>query len=261
MRSREIASGVFARGMTGCRGFSPSGLRRREEKLVLNAPVHAIDWTPGHVKVQTGAGEFSAMQAVISLPLGVLQAGVVRFNPAPGAILEIARTLRMGQVCRLTLVFSKSFWPAEMSFLLTRELQPSVWWSAHPTASHSLTGWTGGPRAAELLALDPEELRRTACRSLERALQMESADVEALLVSFHMHPWQSDPYSLGGYSWIPAGALEQPARMAEPVASTLFFAGEHTDVTGHWGTVHAALGTGLRAARQVLEGRRLPGSG
>jgi monoamine oxidase len=40
--------------------------------------------------------------------------------------------------------------------------------------------------------------------------------------------------------------------MAEPECDTLFFAGEHTDTTGNWGTVHAALGTGLRAAEQVI---------
>jgi predicted flavoprotein YhiN len=43
--------------------------------------------------------------------------------------------------------------------------------------------------------------------------------------------------------------------MAEPVADTLFFAGEHTDVTGHWGTVHAAMRSGLRAAEQILSRR------
>jgi uncharacterized protein with NAD-binding domain and iron-sulfur cluster len=40
--------------------------------------------------------------------------------------------------------------------------------------------------------------------------------------------------------------------MAEPECNTLFFAGEHTDMTPNWGTVHAALGTGLRAAQQVF---------
>jgi uncharacterized protein with NAD-binding domain and iron-sulfur cluster len=43
--------------------------------------------------------------------------------------------------------------------------------------------------------------------------------------------------------------------MATPVAETLYFAGEHTDVTGHWGTVHAAIRSGLRAAQQVLNAR------
>jgi monoamine oxidase len=36
------------------------------------------------------------------------------------------------------------------------------------------------------------------------------------------------------------------------VESTLFFAGEHTDTSGHWGTVHGALRSGYRAAKQVL---------
>ena len=40
--------------------------------------------------------------------------------------------------------------------------------------------------------------------------------------------------------------------MTLPAADTLYFAGEHTDTTGHWGTVHGALRSGLRAARQLL---------
>jgi monoamine oxidase len=40
--------------------------------------------------------------------------------------------------------------------------------------------------------------------------------------------------------------------MTVPVEGLLFFAGEHTDVEGHWGTVHGALASGERAARQLL---------
>ena len=40
--------------------------------------------------------------------------------------------------------------------------------------------------------------------------------------------------------------------MTIPADNTLFFAGEHTDTTGHWGTVHAAIRSGQRAARQIL---------
>ena len=229
--------------------------------LRLDTPVHAIHWEPGRVTAYTGSGEFTATHAVITLPLGVLQAGTVRFEPAPGPMLEIARSLRMGQVCRLTLVFSHPIWPEEMSFLLTRELLPSVWWTAHPAASHSLTGWVGGPRCASLLALEPVTLYRETCSVLAQALQMEAGDVQALLVSAHTHDWQSDPHAFGAYSWIPVGALDQPRRMSEPIASTLYFAGEHTDTSGHWGTVHAALGSGLRAARQVLEEGRSPLTG
>jgi len=51
---------------------------------------------------------------------------------------------------------------------------------------------------------------------------------------------------------VPAGALDAPERMTHPVGDTLYFAGEHTDVTGHWGTVHAALQSGTLAAERLL---------
>ena len=34
---------------------------------------------------------------------------------------------------------------------------------------------------------------------------------------------------------MPAGALDAPERIARPVENTLYFAGEHTDTSGHWG--------------------------
>ncbi len=57
------------------------------------------------------------------------------------------------------MLFRERLWPEEMSFLLTPELLPRVWWTAHPAESLTLTGWVGGPRAAGLLGL-----ARGSCR-------------------------------------------------------------------------------------------------
>jgi predicted flavoprotein YhiN len=46
--------------------------------------------------------------------------------------------------------------------------------------------------------------------------------------------------------------LDAPQQLSEPVQHTLFFAGEATDYEGHTGTVHSALSTGQRAARQII---------
>ena len=73
-----------------------------------------------------------------------------------------------------------------------------------------------------------------------------------MLLSWHMHNWQSDDFARGAYSYVPVGALDAPKKMSQPVEDTLHFAGEHTDTSGNWGTVHAALATGVTAARQVL---------
>jgi monoamine oxidase len=72
------------------------------------------------------------------------------------------------------------------------------------------------------------------------------------LRSWHTHDWSADAYARGAYSYVPAGALDASDEMSVPVAGTLYFAGEHTDTSGHWGTVHGALRSGLRAARRVL---------
>jgi monoamine oxidase len=231
--------------------------------LRADTRVQRIDWRPGRVAVTTNQGSFSARRAVVTLPLGVLQSGRVVFEPAPGAILEQARRLHMGQVSRITLHLRERFWEtlppqpelSQLSFLFTRGGMPSVWWTTHPAPGRTLTGWTGGPRSAKLLGLSAEALGRLACDRLAEVFGLDTAYVREQMLGCSTHNWQADPNALGAYSYIGVGGMDAPARMAEPVAETLYFAGEHTDTTGQWGTVHAAMRSGLRAARQVLAAR------
>jgi len=48
-------------------------------------------------------------------------------------------------------------------------------------------------------------------------------------------------------------AVDASSAMTQPEADTFFFAGEHTDITGNWGTVHAAIRSGFRVATQILK--------
>ena len=222
--------------------------------LYLNTVVTAIDWKPGEVRVQTGNPEISelrASRAVIALPLGVLQSGSPAIRPETSASSAI-RKMAMGTAARITLLFRERFWQQaapEMSFLLTDEKPLPAWWTSHPAGSPALTGWAGGPRA--LAAPAGPELEKEVLASLARIFHRD--DLPSLLVSAHTHDWQSDPLSMGAYSYAPKGAAYASEELAQPVEDTLYFAGEHTDLTANWGTVHAALGSGLRAARQILE--------
>jgi monoamine oxidase len=116
-----------------------------------------------------------------------------------------------------------------------------------------LTAWSGGPAADRFKGLDTHAIAHIACGDLARIFGLSEKDVLDELVGHESHDWQRDPLSLGAYSWVPVGAVDASAKMAVPVEGTLFFAGEHTDTTGHWGTVHGALRSGMRAASQVLE--------
>jgi monoamine oxidase len=258
--------------------FLAAQFRAAGGELLLGRAVHGVEWQRGRVRVAAGSGadeqRLQARQALITVPLGVLQADGIAFAPRPGDILEQAQRLAMGEVVRVSLLFRERFWrdrrapsiPAEirgkladLSFLFTSAEVPPTWWTPNPAPTPMLTAWVGGPRAAQLrrsLAAsgDPHALPRRCLATLGGVFELPPAELEHLLVSSHEHDWSADPFARGAYSYVPAGALDAPAKLTVPVEETLYFAGEHTDVTGHWGTVHAALGTGMRAAEQMLRG-------
>lgn len=227
-------------------------------EIVLRAPVRSIEWRRGGVIVRTdsdAAREVRAKQAIVTLPVGVLQARAVKIVPEPGTILSSADQMAAGAAQRLVLVFRSAFWRTalpNLSFLFSRELKPRVWWTQSPRHTPVLTAWFGGPNAEAAHAAEPGELVARTLRALEAVFSLAEGSLDEELRSWHMHDWIADPFTRGAYSYAPAGAADASAQMAQPVEGTLFFAGEHTDTTGHWGTVHGALASGTRAARQVL---------
>jgi monoamine oxidase len=234
--------------------------------VLTGTPVKEIRWNAGEVEVITDAGKFIAPRVVITLPLGVLQSGSVTISPRPDSVLDAAKNLRMGQASRFTLLFSERFWeklepqPAlgELSFLFAFSEMPPVWWTPHPEVSHTITGWVGGPRSAALTGLDAKTLGNKACTTLGRIFGLRRERVQGLLKGCYTHDWQQNRFALGAYSYVATGGLDASRQMTEPVATTLFFAGEHTDITGNWGTVHAAMRSGLRVAAQILSRGRRP---
>ncbi len=233
-------------------------------KVLTGTPVKEIRWEQGRAEIVSDLWSFRATHVIVTLPLAVLQSGKVNIFPRPHQILEAAKRLRMGQARRFTLLFAERFWddlppqPAlsEMSFLFASSEMPPVWWTAHPETSHTITGWVGGPRSAALTGMDAKALCDKACTTLARIFGLRRQRIQELLKGCYTHDWQHDRFSLGAYSYVATGGLDASRQMTEPVAETLFFAGEHTDITGHWGTVHAAMRSGLRAAEQILSGGR-----
>jgi monoamine oxidase len=139
-----------------------------------------------------------------------------------------------------------------LSFLFSFETLPRVWWTPHPAESNALTGWVGGPDSERLLRLTQQQLGDLSCTQLAHIFSLDTQTVRRAFVSCHTYNWQRDGLFLGAYSYVPAGALDACSKMTLPTENTLFFAGEHTDTTGQWGTVHAAIRSGQRAAQQIL---------
>ena len=240
-------------------------------EIRLGCEVLGVRWSEGDVCVETTQGDVAGGQCIVTLPLGVLQRvnaeNKLWMEPEPAAI-EHARRLAMGDAERFTMVFRARWWESAgvldkealkaMSFLLTPQRMPPVWWSAHPELEGlpTLTGWVGGPKAKGLRGKSAEALGEAACGVLAEVFGVAEGLVRACLMATYRHDWAGDKWACGAYSYVPVGAMEAPAAMDVPEAGTMYFAGEHTDVTAHWGTVHAAVRSGLRVAEQVLESRK-----
>jgi monoamine oxidase len=78
------------------------------------------------------------------------------------------------------------------------------------------------------------------------------ARIQQRLIGAYLHDWQSDTFARGAYSYVIAGGRGARKRLAQPIANTLFFAGEATDYEGEAATVGGALQSGKRAAQRAL---------
>lgn len=247
------------------------GVPEGQSKLQLNTELTAVEWQAGSVTLRTasaltgGAGTISARRALLTLPLGVLQArkptpGAIHWKPVPGRVLEAASELAFGQVVRVVLRFRNAFWEdksdfANAGFFLSNETVFPTWWTPLAMRAPMLTGWSAGPHADDLLDKPKQVVMAEALASLARILGAPVEKIAGLLEKGYLHDWHGDPFARGAYSYVPAGALSARDALAEPVADTLYFAGEATELNGHSATVHGAIASGLRAARQIIQGR------
>ncbi|HWQ11839.1 MAG TPA: NAD(P)/FAD-dependent oxidoreductase [Roseiflexaceae bacterium] len=218
----------------------------------LETPVIRVRWGVDDVEAVTPGGTFAGRRAVVTLPLALLKAGAVAFDPSlPEEKRRAIGALAMAPAMKLLLRFTEPFWDPGMTFLTAHDPAP-VWWPVRRGAP-LLTAFLTGPRAARMAALGPEQ-------AIERALgvlaEVFGAHPRRLFAAGEMVDWGADPWARGGYSATPPGAHGMRAALASPCGA-LHFAGEATVTDDNPATVHGALASGERAAREIVEARVL----
>jgi len=235
----------------------------------LNKTVTSIFWQGTQVEVRTsGPDVYDASAALITLPLGILQArqdhGGIQFVPElPAAKQSAIEKLAVGNVIRMNLIFRERFWEdakvwdehgvavsfRNAGFFHNPDVPIPTWWTQMPLRAPLLVGWAGGPAADRLRS--EGALVDQAVSSLSLILHTSTAEIQTQLEASYVHDWHDDPFSRGAYSYVPVDGLEAQQVLSQPLGHKLFFAGEAT-CTGHVGTVHGAIQSGQRAAQEVL---------
>jgi monoamine oxidase len=278
MRAEQEIEGERAFRIHGGYNWLAKELRREAEQLgvVLHLRTVAEDirWNGQRVEITARThgtpAQFTAARAIVTLPLGVLQAaagenGALKFVPElpPEKKCALAK-LVMGQVNRVVLHFRQRFWDkiepphypgrtlSNLSFLFSREQPFPTWWTAMPEKSPLITAWAPADCAEQLSGRPELEMKQKALKILGKILGQNADALEQLCDAVYWHDWQDDSFARGAYSYVGVGGGDAQRQLAAPLDAKLFFAGEATDFTGHHGTVHGAIASGYRAANEVL---------
>lgn len=207
---------------------------------------------PDGVRIKTSRGVFAAKRAIVTLPLGVLRAGAVRFDPGlPTEKSAAIAAMRMDVLQKVHLRYDAPFWPEDVE-IFGRLARGGEFVSAVNVAS-----WAGEPILlffnAGAFARKVEEMTDAAVADLATKYVREMFGASAPAPrACAVSRWGKDPFALGSYSHLTVGAKASDRKaLAAPVGDRLFFAGEATE--SDWpATIHGALLSGRREAARVL---------
>lgn len=226
----------------------------RDLDIRLNSRVSAISYEKGEgALVSTDAGDFESSFVICTVPLGVLKAGAIRFDPPlPKAHRRGIDSIGMGNVTKLALKFDEAFWPSDVQYfgLMTETRGRWNYFLNYRTFSKEniLLGLCVGDYARKVEAMSDADMVADCMDAVRSMFGTASPDPVAHLPT----RWSANPNSLGAYSYSAVGS--KPAHfddLATPIADTVLLAGEHTNFEYH-ATVHGAYQSGLNAA-QIIE--------
>jgi len=220
-------------------------------KVKRRQKVTSIAYAEDKVTVTTDRDEFTADRVVITLPLGVLKAGTVSFDPPlPAAKQQSIRRIGVGHLDKVALKFDKPFWPTDVQVFGLVGKQPvshlinAFVFSGAPI----LVGLRAGPLARNRERLSDAATVTQLRDALSVTFQTEVPDPVGALIT----RWSRDPFSHGAYSYPSVGSTpDDRDEVAASVRDRIFFAGEATS-TEYFGTVHGAYLSGLRAAKELM---------
>ncbi len=220
----------------------------------LEHRVAEIRYAADGVGVVTDRGAFSAEGVIVTVPLGVLKAGSVRFSPPlPESKREAIEGLGMGVLNKLALKFPAKFWD-DREFIghmgeSAGDYPQFLNWH-HYAGQPVLLGFTGGDFARRLEQRSDADAAAGALAVLRRIYGAAVSEPTGVKLA----RWASDPLAGGSYSHVRPGASSALYDvLAEPLSDgRVRFAGEATS-RAYRGTVHGAYLSGVREAARALQ--------
>ena len=221
-----------------------------------STPVTTIDVSGAGISLETPQGRLRTRAAIVTVPVGVLKSGAIRFIPElPAETRDGLAGLEMGALSKVGLKFNGERFGIAAG--------TDLWDRTGPRASFDFECWThghdlvvayfGGDHARDVVGRGEREALQIV---LDEFVRVVGADARKSFEKGVMHGWSAEPYSLGCYSHATPGHADARGKLARPVAERLWFAGEATPTDGDFGPAMTAGGAflaGRAAARDAAK--------
>lgn len=254
----EASAFDFSNGVSGEDRLVPGGYGNlvaaygRGVPVHLESPVERIRASGSSVEVRTRDSRMTADHVLVTVPIGVLAAGHIVFEPGLDADhLAAIDGLPMGLLAKIVLAFDGDPFGLGDGFYLheNTETEEAALYFCRPAGSDHVIAFVGGDLARRLEA-EGEEAAGTFALAPLKALF--GRKIEQRLLGVRQTRWGVDIHALGSYSVARPGAFDQRQAFHRPHAERIHFAGEAAAADGWAATVAGAFMSGRRAAKRVL---------
>jgi monoamine oxidase len=216
----------------------------------LSTPATSIDTRNG-ISVETPRGTINARTAIVTVPTNVVASGGLKFTPDLGhRQIDAFGRMSLGSYDHIALELVGNPLGLESDDLIfeksndkrTAALLANV--SGTPLCMIDVAGSFG----RDLSAQGEAGMVDFATNWL---VGLFGAEIRSAIGRKHATRWNSEPYALGAWSAAVPGSQFARRQLLEPIADTVWYAGEAAHET-LWGTVGGAWESGERAADAVL---------
>lgn len=227
-----------------------------QQRVLLGHVVHRVVRSESGVTVHTSHGTMHADYVICTVPLGVLKANTIVFEPPlpPSKVLAIDR-IGFGLMNKVIVQFDEVFWPAEKTefgYVSERHGEFNFFVNMVPMCGRPvLVCFLAADHAVAAEHWDDAE---TVDR-LMPILQSMFGNGRTLPrpTAWRITRWRMDPFARGSYSFMKCHATMADVEALGAPVGRVHFAGEATFV--YPGYTHGAYLSGKREAMRVLAER------
>lgn len=241
---------VFPSGFNSVTDYLAKGIDVR-----TGHEVNAVDYSDSSstIRIDIESKEpIFADRVLVTVPLGVLKKGSIRFTPElPQRKIQAIDALGMGLLNKIYLKFPQVFWDDVhlVGHISSEEKGHWAEWLnlEKYTGAPILLGFNAGKFGTAIEEWSNDEVIADAMGVLRTIYGPGIPEPTDVLIT----RWASDVFSFGSYSYLKAGSnFNSRELLAAPINGKVFFAGEatHSDFPA---TVHGAYLSGIREAKRI----------